>query len=152
MAFDEIPEAWRKALFAITAYRIAFLGLCRLPGGAEILDELIEAGLVAIWDRDDGRFLTLTPLGAERLGVEIDERGPLNDPRWVPIRYDADGERMEITRPHVQPTQPLMVRMASLDFVPLERREWEQARREKKAKDRERQRAKKMRELKRKAG
>lgn len=59
------------------------------------IDALVRAGLVAVWSVDDGHgflVVTLTPHGAEALGVTIVEEGRDDHPRWArvdaPVRPD----------------------------------------------------------------
>ena len=52
----------------------------------ELLDQLVDlevSGMVASWeDWPEGISVTLTPLGAARLGVKLIEVGPREVPRW----------------------------------------------------------------------
>jgi hypothetical protein len=48
------------------------------------IDGLVCEGWLALWPLADGCRVTLTPLAAFHLGVEIDEEGPDEHPVWVP--------------------------------------------------------------------
>ena len=151
----ELPERWKIALLVVRDYRIAICPTHRVPGGKPLIAEMTEAQLLVEWVRDEGVVVCLTPLAAERLDVELDEFGEFGDPAWRPIRYDIDGQRIELSDPIVQPVQRGMVRIASVDLIPLSHKEWEQMKRAEKAREKEKEfarRAKKrQRELRRKS-
>ncbi|MBX6315251.1 MAG: hypothetical protein IRY99_20420 [Isosphaeraceae bacterium] len=94
----------------------------------DVLADLDLAGWVAVWDRDDGPVVTLTPWAAERLGLRLAEFGPDEVPRWIgagdpgpplprshPARYATfisleggfDAEEMEIIDPAPGPADAI---------------------------------------------
>ena len=148
MDIDDLPAGWRLILLLARDHVVAYM---KVPSYDGTIGELIAAGWLVRWTRIDGHFVTLSPWAAERLDVELDEFGPQDTPRWVPIRYDLDGERMEITRPHVQPVERGMVRLGSVDYLPLERREIDELARIVKAKEKAKAAKRKQRELRRKS-
>jgi hypothetical protein len=76
----------------------------------DVLALLDAAGWVEVWEREPGPVVTLSPLGAERLGVRLMERGAEETPRWIGV-----GE------PDQSPLRAKNVcsylRAANLDFV-----------------------------------
>lgn len=49
------------------------------------VDELLEQGLLTTWDLEGVTYLTLTPLAAERMAVQIVDVGQLELPSWAPL-------------------------------------------------------------------
>lgn len=117
----------RAALETIVKCRRAWLAGLAEP----IMRRLIEAGFAVLWDRDahgrllvGGPYITLTPWGAERLGVELRERHYI---RWE--RHETHSERLFIEelywarvgipqRPFVLPPQARQSRLDYPDLVP----------------------------------
>jgi hypothetical protein len=94
----ELTEEEQAALEAIIRNRRAWIaGL-----GVEVVERLVVAQIVVLWATDSqgrplegGPYATLTPYGAEQLGVELRER------RWIKWVHQAGyHERMLIEEPY----------------------------------------------------
>jgi len=70
------------------------------------LDGLVLAGWLELWGLSDGLHVTLTPLAAYRLRVEIDELGAQEQPTWVPA--SPEGLVKPIRLPRRPDHQPLL--------------------------------------------
>jgi hypothetical protein len=88
---DDLPDAWRDVLAAIVSAPVAWSSPAAIAERARLdvddvtdrLAELDEAGYVAVWDRDDGPVLTLSALGAERIGVRLGRVKGRKNPAWL---------------------------------------------------------------------
>lgn len=113
-----MTEAEAAALDAVSRGRWAWVAQVYLAASGHdpaTLTGLIEKGLLVPWDTPPdpaclaspaappcGLVLTLTPYGAERLGVEVVEAGPAERPRWERIRYDERGRRTDRGKPAIR--------------------------------------------------
>lgn len=61
------------------------------------MEDLLDQEMVERWDRPDGPAWTLSPLGAERLEVEIRERFQIEEENFVIVGYWAPIERPDRT-------------------------------------------------------
>lgn len=122
--------------FGLGEDEVAVLG--RIVGGrrawvagivGSVMERLVEVGFIVQWERDahgrelkGGPYITLTPWGAERLGVELRERHYV---RWE--RHETHNERFFVEelywawvgipqRPFVFPHQ---ARQSSLEYPEL---------------------------------
>jgi hypothetical protein len=89
----EIPEDWSVVLDALIQAPVAWqspeevaiaIGL-GVDETTDILCALDLAGWVVVWDSTEGPYITLSPLGAERLAVRLVEVGPAGTLRWAPL-------------------------------------------------------------------
>jgi hypothetical protein len=76
-ALTEGPEAWKSP-----QELAGMLGISAVEA-EDLLCELDLAGLLEIWETDDGPLVMLSPLAAERLGVRLVEVGAAGTPRWA---------------------------------------------------------------------
>lgn len=71
-----VPAWARRAINAIVSGRWASVAIAGLPCRAVTLDRLVVQGWVEIWsDLEGGDHVTLTAIGAKRIGVILDEEG-----------------------------------------------------------------------------
>ena len=93
MGTVEIAELRAKALGALVGGRSAWRGLEEVAGAigreegetTDLLAELDVDGWLAVWEFDDRVVVTLSALGAERLGVRLIEPGEGREPRWAKL-------------------------------------------------------------------
>lgn len=93
MEYCELPESWRQVLGALLGGSVAWQEPAELAGAlgweveptTDLLAALDEAGWLEIWEREEGPAVTLSALGAARLGVHLVEVGHDECPRWSPI-------------------------------------------------------------------
>ncbi|HWE38567.1 MAG TPA: hypothetical protein VG406_18495, partial [Isosphaeraceae bacterium] len=93
MEYRDLPEAWRQVLGAVLGGAVAWQApeevAEALNWGVEAttdhLAALDAAGWLEVWERPAGPAVTLSALGAARLGVHLVEVGPDQRPCWSPI-------------------------------------------------------------------
>jgi hypothetical protein len=89
----ELPEAWQRVLQSIRSAEDAWRTPDSIAAGLgweaeptwDLLASMDVAGWLAVWERPDGPVVTLSPLGAERLGVRLREHGSPVRLTWVPV-------------------------------------------------------------------
>jgi hypothetical protein len=114
----ELSDAWRVVLNALVEAAVAWQSPeeiagtieCGIEETTDLLCDLDLAGWIEVWDGASGPLVTLSPLGAERMGVRLVEIGPDATPRWAPV---SDPEPPAPPSTHVCASG----RAASLDFV-----------------------------------
>lgn len=113
-----LSESWQEVLEALVAAPAAWLTPAQVAGAlgreveetTDLLCDLDLAGWIEVCDSDPAPIVSLSPLGAERLGVKLVETGREATPRWAP----AGEPEPPAPRPrHVFAS----ARAASLDFV-----------------------------------
>ena len=116
---SELPDAWIPVLNALLRARVAWQTPAQLAeslgrdgaSATDVLCDLDIAGWIVVWESEDGPFVTLSPVGATRLGVHLIEVGFDQTPRWAPT-----------SDPGPAPAKPMNVcrgdRAAALEFVP----------------------------------
>ena len=114
----ELPESWGRVIKALVGGVVAW----RTPGevaGAlaweedattDVLAALDAEGWLAVWEVEGGPFVTLSPLGADRLGVRLVEVGRDEVARWAPA---GDPDPPQSVARHVCSSR----RAAEMDFV-----------------------------------
>jgi len=115
----ELSEAWRDVVNAVIAAPVAWLSPAELADAlgrgvqetTDLLCDLDLAGWLEVWDGESGPVVTLSPLGAERMGVRLVEEGFEATARWA---HAGDPE------PRAPRSTNLCAsaRAANLDFVP----------------------------------
>ena len=115
----ELSEACQGVVNALIAAPVAWLSPAELADAlgrgvqetTDLLCDLDLAGWLAVWDGESGPVVTLSPLGAERMGVRLVEEGFDVTPRWAQV---GDPE------PHAPRSTNLCAsaRSATLAFVP----------------------------------
>lgn len=89
----QLPESWHDLVNSLadggaawrTPEQIAAAIGGEIEETTDLLASLDAAGLVDVWERDDGPVVTLSPLGASVAKLKIIEYGPDETPRWVRI-------------------------------------------------------------------
>lgn len=116
---SELLDAWIPVLNALLRAPVAWQTPDQLAeslgrdgaSATDVLCDLDIAGWIVVWESVDGPFVTLSPVGAKRLGVHLIEIGLDQTPRWAPA-----------SDPGPAPPKPKNVcrgdRAAALEFVP----------------------------------
>jgi hypothetical protein len=87
---NPIPESWQKVIDVFAGgdaawqppERIATALRAPVEETTDLLADLHVAGLLDVWERDDGLVVALSPLGATRAKLRIVEQGPRQTPTW----------------------------------------------------------------------
>lgn len=133
---DSLTVPQLATLAAIVRGRVAWTPLAKITAtfGGDVVDELVGLELVAVWvldplKVDERRFpdglvmVTLAPIAASMLGVEIDERDNADeDPFWLESSPELDPDGRPLPRrsdhPIVMPPQRGQVRAPLRDSLP----------------------------------
>jgi hypothetical protein len=89
----EIPDTWMQIMWVLVRGSVAWQTPTALAAAIgwnieptmDVLAMLDDAGWIEVWDKDEEPTITLSPLGAERLGVRLVEIGAALTPRWIDI-------------------------------------------------------------------
>lgn len=111
---DTLSAAESALLAAIcagppAALPLAWSGRARLEADGhapETIDGLVVAGWLVLWELAEGVQVTLTPLAAYRLRVELEERGLDELPTWQEM--ESGRKPRPIRLPHEPGRQPLL--------------------------------------------
>lgn len=78
---SSLPPLWSAALELIRDHNRGYIAVLGVPGARSVLDNLVSIGLVDY--SHNGRFCTLTPLAAERMGLILYEWKDECHARWA---------------------------------------------------------------------
>jgi hypothetical protein len=87
---NPIPETWQKLIAVFAGGDPAWQPPDRIAAAlgepveetTDLLADLHVAGLLDVWERDDGLVVALSPLGATHAKLRIVELGPRGTPTW----------------------------------------------------------------------
>lgn len=90
--FEVLPDSWRRVVTVLVKGPSAWKAPRAVAQAlhwdvdetTDILASLDESGWIEVWERPEGLAVTLSPLGAERLGVRlVERRGFGSTPCWA---------------------------------------------------------------------